>query len=325
MGRAPPVPRSFLERFLDFKPGELYSYAKTYQTQFNLINSDRFASVRVREAKEEARDFRVPVKIQLEDSASQRLRPGVGYATDTGARFSLRYQDLNVFPPGHDFSADLTVGERRRALSALYTFPSPGHIDNRTILKTGLLQEIVKPYDTWSFTLEAERARSLRERAGWAPPTSSSGRRIFRSRPGGKVHPDFAGSSFFPAAGGRYRPAPQRLSLHLETRGSTDILGAETNFAQFLGNGDLLIPLPYEFSLIPRVQVGATWQRNAVTDLPPSLRFYAGGDRSVRGYTYQSLGPKDASGNVIGGKNLLVGSMELEYALRGKLGDRRLL
>ena len=58
-----------------------------------------------------------------------------------------------------------------------------------------------------------------------------------------------------------------------------------------------------------------TWQKDPLTDLPPSLRFYAGGDRSVRGYTYQSLGPKDASGNVIGGKHLLVGSVEVEYAI----------
>ncbi len=35
----------------------------------------------------------------------------------------------------------------------------------------------------------------------------------------------------------------------------------------------------------------------------------------MRGYAYQSLGPKDASGKVVGGKHLLVGSMEVERAL----------
>jgi translocation and assembly module TamA len=49
-----------------------------------------------------------------------------------------------------------------------------------------------------------------------------------------------------------------------------------------------------------------------VRDLPASLRFFAGGDRSVRGYSYQSLGPKDSTGKVIGGKNLFVGSLEIE-------------
>ena len=92
-------------------------------------------------------------------------------------------------------------------------------------------------------------------------------------------------------------------------------MGAESNFVQFLGNGDLLIPLGAGFSLIPRTQLGATWQKDPLTDLPPSLRFYAGGDRSVRGYTYQSLGPKDSEGNVIGGKHLFVASLEVEYSI----------
>jgi translocation and assembly module TamA len=107
---------------------------------------------------------------------------------------------------------------------------------------------------------------------------------------------------------------------YLELRGSTDTLGAETSFFQFLGNADFLYPLTHRVSFIPRLQVGTTWQRDPITDLPPSLRFYAGGDRSVRGYTYQSLGPTDASGKVVGGKNLLVGSLELEYAIAKNWG-----
>ena len=45
-----------------------------------------------------------------------------------------------------------------------------------------------------------------------------------------------------------------------------------------------------------------------------------GGDQSVRGYSYKSLGPRDALGRVVGGKQLLVGSLELERALFKKWG-----
>ena len=47
--------------------------------------------------------------------------------------------------------------------------------------------------------------------------------------------------------------------------------------------------------------------------LPPSIRFFAGGDRSIRGYDYQALGPVNENGDVTGGNSLLVGSVELEY------------
>jgi translocation and assembly module TamA len=308
-------PVSYLERFLDLKPGEPYSYSKIYQTQLNLINSDRFASVNIRAEKEEAQEGRVPVKIHLDPSAPKRLRPGVGYSTDYGARVSLRYQDLNAFRRGHEFNADTSIAEKRQAISAYYTLPGTGHVDNRTNLKVGLQRELLKPYDNLLFTTEAEQARSF----GYG----SVGSAYLQFREERFSESGQTGSSDLIMPGLRFSQRrvddlvrPQKgFRYALETRGSTQALGAESNFLQFLGNGDLLIPLGAGFSLIPRTQVGATWQKDPLTDLPPSLRFYAGGDRSVRGYTYQSLGPKDASGNVVGGKNLFVGSLEVEYSI----------
>jgi translocation and assembly module TamA len=61
--------------------------------------------------------------------------------------------------------------------------------------------------------------------------------------------------------------------------------------------------------------VGVTFLNDPLSDIPPSLRFFTGGDQSVRGYSYKSLGPRDATGRVVGGKQLLVGSVELERAL----------
>jgi len=306
---------SFLERFLDFKSGEPYSYSKVYQTQLNLINSDRFSSVNIRADKEEAQEGRVPVRIHLEPSAPKRLRPGVGYSTDYGARLSLRYQDLNAFRRGHEFNADASIAERRQAISAYYSLPGSGHVDNRTNLKVGLQRELLKPYDNLLFTTEAEQARSF----GYG----SVGSAYLQFREERFSEAGQQGSSNIIMPGLRFSQRrvddlirPQKgFRYALETRGSTQALGAESNFVQFLGNGDLLIPLGAGFSLIPRTQLGATWQKDPLTDLPPSLRFYAGGDRSVRGYTYQSLGPKDSSGNVIGGKNLFVASLEAEYSI----------
>ncbi|HBA71440.1 MAG TPA: outer membrane protein assembly factor, partial [Geobacter sp.] len=64
-----------------------------------------------------------------------------------------------------------------------------------------------------------------------------------------------------------------------------------------------------------RAKAGTTLLSDPLRDIPPSLRFFAGGDQSVRGYSYKSLGPRDASGQVTGGKQLLTSSIELERAL----------
>ncbi|MDH3640424.1 MAG: BamA/TamA family outer membrane protein, partial [Gammaproteobacteria bacterium] len=44
-------------------------------------------------------------------------------------------------------------------------------------------------------------------------------------------------------------------------------------------------------------------------------RFFTGGDRSVRGYGFNALGVTDENGEVIGGRHLLVGSVEYDHAI----------
>ncbi len=52
--------------------------------------------------------------------------------------------------------------------------------------------------------------------------------------------------------------------------------------------------------------------------IPPSLRFFAGGAQSVRGYDYQDLSPKNSDNDRIGGRFMLVGSAEYQYSLTDK-------
>jgi translocation and assembly module TamA len=65
--------------------------------------------------------------------------------------------------------------------------------------------------------------------------------------------------------------------------------------------------------------LGALWTSD-FERMPPQLRFFAGGDRSLRGYGYQELGPANALGQVGGGRYLAVGSFEYERHLVGDFG-----
>jgi len=66
-----------------------------------------------------------------------------------------------------------------------------------------------------------------------------------------------------------------------------------------------------------RVQVGGN-ATNGYKSIPPSLRFFAGGDQSVRGYDYQSLSPKNSDGDRIGGRYMVAGSLEYQYSIAEK-------
>lgn len=74
-----------------------------------------------------------------------------------------------------------------------------------------------------------------------------------------------------------------------------------------------LYTFAHKHRLLGRAQVGAI-ATNTYERIPPSLRFFAGGDQSVRGYDYQTLSPRDRQGNREGGRYMFAGSVEYQYS-----------
>jgi translocation and assembly module TamA len=312
---APEYPELFLRRYLGFRPGEVFSYSKIFQSQLNYGNSDRFQEVLILAPKEGAHDNRVPVEVRLTPSRPKRLRAGVGYSTDTGAKLTANYQDLNFRRRGHELHAELNLAERLQGLVARHVWPSPKDLNSYTSLKLGGQHERTETFENRSITLEPEYTRGLgRGRIGSVyfrmhledfEVGDTDGRsRLFM--PGLRLSQRRYDDIIRPRKGYRYE---------LETRGTHPVLGSDTDFLQFLMNGNVIVPIPYRFFLLFRAQAGFTLQKDRLADVPPSVRFFAGGDNSVRGYAYQSLGPRDASGEVVGGRHLLVGSAEIEKRL----------
>jgi translocation and assembly module TamA len=311
---APEYPDSFLGRHLTYSPGEIFSYPRLGETQRNFSNSERFSEVVITPEKQAAEADRVPVSIQLKAGPSRSLRPGIGYGTDTGARFTVRYRDLNMFNLGHELYSQLFVAERLQGLVTGYIIPSPKDVRTSTGLQLNLQQEETSTYKSRILALELARNRSFGTgrlgtayvRAQYEDYTvggqNSTARLLL---PGLRFSEDRYDNPIRPRKGFRYG---------LELRGTHQLLGSDTALVQILAEGSHLQPLPWRLSLHTRAKAGTTLLNDPIKDIPPSLRFFAGGDQSVRGYSYKSLGPRDATGRVVGGTQLLTGSIELERA-----------
>ncbi len=312
---APEYPERFLRRYLTFKPGEIFSYAKLTETQLNFINADRFREVIVTPEQEKIHDLQVPVLVQLKPSPRRRVRVGGGYGTDTGVRFTGRYRDVNMFQLGHELQIELYLAQRLQGLGAGYVIPSARDINSSTGFQLNLQREDVTTYTSRLISMEVNRNRSFGPgRLGtvylkllqedFTIGTENSSSRLVL--PGLRFSVRRYDDLIRPTRGYGYA---------LEVRGTHQFLGSETGLIQFLADGNSIFPLPWRLSLLVRGKLGMTAQNDPLSDLPPSIRFFAGGDTSVRGYSYQSLGPRDTSGQVVGGKDLIVGSVELERAL----------
>jgi translocation and assembly module TamA len=312
---APNYPGSFLGRHLTYTPGEVFSYPRLGETQRNFTNSERFSEVIITPEKQDAEALRVPVTVQLKEGPRISIRPGIGYGTDTGARFTIRYRDLNMFHLGHELFSNLYIAERLQGLVTGYIFPSSRDVRTSTSLQLNLQQEDTSTYNSRILALELARNRSFgtgklgtayvkAQYEDYSVGDQKSTARLLL--PGVRFSDDRYDNPIRPRRGFRYA---------LETRGTHQFLGSDTALVQFLAEGSYLLPLPWRLALHTRAKAGTTVLNDPLRDIPPSLRFFAGGDQSVRGYSYKSLGPRDAKGQVVGGTQLLTGSIELERAL----------
>ena len=101
-------------------------------------------------------------------------------------------------------------------------------------------------------------------------------------------------------------------------RNGSDALST-TTFLQTLAQARFVLPLWDSARLLLRGEYGATLNED-LAELPASQRFFAGGDQSVRGYAYRSIGPRDDSGENIGGEYMTTFSAEIEQTVWGNFG-----
>ena len=310
----------FLRRYLMFKEGDVFSYEKLGETQVNFINSERFHEVSVLPRKEEATEAKIPVLVSLKEGPRRSLRQGIGYGTDTGARLSLRYRDLNMLHLGHELNSNLYVSERLQGLATSYIVPDDIDIHSSMSLRVNIQREDVSTYKSEFIAVELDKTRSLGKETfvtgyvklqyeDYTVALQKSDARLVM--PGLRV----SGNSY------ENKPRPDRgFHYALELRGTDEILGSNMRLIQAISEGGFILPLPARLFLHTRAMIASSFLGDPLGELPPSLRFFAGGDQSVRGYSYQSLGPRDESGRVVGGKHLVVGSVEIERAIREDWG-----
>jgi translocation and assembly module TamA len=107
------------------------------------------------------------------------------------------------------------------------------------------------------------------------------------------------------------------IRFDIGLRGAREDFLSDVSFVQLHGGVKAINRLGQRNRLITRGRIATTWTKD-FQQLPSSVRFFAGGAQSVRGFSYQSLGPKDNTGEVIGGNHLMVGSIEFEHSLNHK-------
>ncbi len=304
----------FLEGFLNFEQGEPYSTQKLLELQQILYRTNYFGQVVVRGQTEAVEGDQVPVVVRLSDpDFFNRYTFGIGYATDVGVRGRAGWDNRLINRQGHTISSELKLAQQQSNLNFIYAIPVNDPRYNKMLLGSGYTEE------SWEDT-------DIKLFKGGASYDHSSGRYKygvgleFRNEEYEVGAED--GQSFLAVPTLRWSAivgdeiiyAENGMFFSINLKGASETLLGDATFLQGLVSGKLITSPVEGLRLIGRFSLGAT-AVDSVRDLPPSLRFYAGGDQSVRGYDYKELGTTDASGITVGGKYLVVGSLEIEKRL----------
>lgn len=310
------VDPELVARFVEFAEGEPYDADRINDLYTALLVSGYFQGVEVRTTPRPGPEPDVLVTVALTPGKSRTWTTGVGYATDTGAKFRLDYRNQRLNDKGHQFEFNSQVSEVLGGGAVSYRVPDGRQHDEWFSINMGYKYE--NPEDSRSNEFRLGLQQTRRRRDQWREI-----RFIDYIHENYRVGED-RGTSDLIVPGISWAEQPllltgrprygRRLSLKLSA--TDEILGSDTAFTQVETGGKLILPLGSNARLLTRVDAGWTI-KDDFSDLPFSVRYFAGGDGSVRGYDYKALGPTDIDGNVIGGANKLVGSLEFDVQVFG--------
>lgn len=311
-----PLNEDFVRRLARVREGDPYEASALTAMDRTLSDSGYYRQVEVRPRRDEAEDDSVPIDVTLEAAPRHAWRAGLGFATDTGPRLSLGYDNRYLNDRGHRFESALSLSPVLSGLNADYVVPGAQPHRDSYSFGARVLHEDTDTALSDSVTLTARHTIKSKR---W---TQSRFIELLHEQ-STVAGEETTSTLLMPGIGLDRTQADDLLRtrrgyrVSLNIRGAYDGLLSTATLLQFRANAKGIYRFGDAGRLTARADAGATLGAG-IGELPASLRFFAGGDNSVRGYAYESLGPVDDSGDPVGGKHLLTGSLEYEHPVFGE-------
>lgn len=306
----------FLDRFLhNMRLYNDYSDQKLVQLQSTFNETNYFEDVVIvprinNETKE------VPLDIYLRPRKQRTLMLGLGYSSDIGpkAMGGLTWHYINRY--GHKLNTSFLFGQKKRDATINYQIPGsdPTQDAYNIFFNYDFENTSTKDYTTYLVGASKERTRDLYQYGYSLHYQYDRFRDVYGNRQNSKL--------LVPTFYGEWKSVKTipfnefGFKIEGKIRGSVDSFGSDITFLQASIGLHTFIPLGENNRLLVRGTLGNTKIKSKdLNKLPPSLRFYTGGDNTVRGYKYDGIGEKGYNGEIYGGKKLAVASIEYEHKI----------
>jgi translocation and assembly module TamA len=314
------IDQELVRKYLRYREGDYFEATRLLTTQFALDDTQYFSSVEITPGARDTETLTVPVTIRAQPSKKNKYTVGIGYGTDTRVRGTIAWDNRRLNRKGHRSRVEILGSAKKQAFEAHYVIPvgdpalehvgldwtvSREELADLDVTSTEVTPNLTQIIGKWQRVLFVTFERSHSE----SPDQDDSANFIMPGISFALLPASFSGESSLVLGRG----------LYAELKGSHSALGSDADFLQLHVQDERVFDLNPVWHLLLRGEIGMS----AVADfseLPGSQRFFAGGDRSVRGFGLNELSPLDADGNRTGGRHLLVGSIEIERDLPRRFG-----
>ncbi len=317
-----PVTLDYLESMRTWTPGAPWNQEAVDALSDSLRNSGLMRSINLTPAETADAGGQRDVVAALEPAPPRTVGWAIKYDSDFGPGVQGDWEHRNFTGRGDDLLISMPLWTDMQEITARYRLPYFLRKDQTFIAQAGLLNEDTDAYNLRSAAASAGVERRFgpywvgnlqgsAEGGQVKDPHEPRRRYILLGIPASLAYDD-TGSLLDSVKGVRASlAATPYTGTYFE---NFSVLRARLDaqaFYPLVGQDTLVMAL--------RGSYGSLWGANA-PQVPPSVRFYSGGGGSVRGYAYQSLGPRDDDNNPLGGTSLLECSLEPRWKITPEWG-----
>lgn len=303
-------PESIVHNLSNIGAGQVYRQQALFDLQQALSASSYFTQAQVRIDPDPALADAVPVQVEVVEQKAKRFSIGAGVNSDTGARLRSQWQQRNLFSEGLRLTLDGQFERPAQQGNITLAWPrSPRGREYSTSLQHK--RESIEGQETRSSTLGA-RAQQQRGQIETTLGVQYQSESQFISDVLNESNQALTTSyTWTRRAVGRDIYPRRGYILAAQLGGANEHLLSDTSFGRLYLRHTQHIPLGRSARLVLRGEAGGVFS-NRREGIPTEFLFRAGGDSSVRGYAYQSIG-RDASGAVQSVRFLGTASVEYHH------------
>jgi len=312
-----------VRRHLRYHSGDWYDAGRLLATQFALDDTQYFSVVEVLPGERDRGQLTVPVQIRATTGPRSRYTIAAGYASDTSWRGTVGWQNRRVNRRGHRFKVEARYAQNEQSLTGTYVVPWRDPALEKLAFELSGKRTDINQLETSDVSL---RTTLTRVQGNWQRGIfATASQQTTQSTDAARTVPKIRDRLLVPGISIARMPrgylGQQAINngFYAELTGSNSVLGASTDFLRLTARDERRLDLAPRWHLITRGEIGFSWVKH-FSQLQRDYRFFAGGDRSVRGFGLDDLSPVETDATtgqrvLIGGRHLLVGSIEIERDL----------